>query len=120
MSALAFMPRFRILLLALLTVALVATGWAHRMPEASGEALAFMAATGATPADFCGEVGSGKHVDPLCQACQVAGGADLPPLVGTAVLQERNVSTGAKLPRGEVLLARVLDLSHAPQGPPVV
>lgn len=118
MSAFGLIPRVRMALLALLTLALVATGWAHRVPEASGEALAFMAATGATAADFCGEVGGGKRADPLCQACQIAGGADLPPRAGVVRLLAMQAGDCALRPQDGVVLARVLDLSRTPQGPP--
>jgi hypothetical protein len=111
--------QLRMALLALLTLALVATGWAHRMPDASDEALAFLTATGATAADFCGDVGGGAHGDPLCQACQIAGGLDLPPLAGAIRLLDMRIGTASLRPDHGVVLARVLDLSHAPQGPPV-
>jgi hypothetical protein len=73
----------RMVIVAVLTLALVASAWGHRMPEVSDQARAFMAATGATTADFCGGTGqSDRHADPLCQACQIAGGVDLPPPAG--------------------------------------
>lgn len=113
--------RLRMALLAVLTVALVATGWGHRAAAPSSDQLAFMAATGASVADLCGEQGPGdRHGDPLCQACQISGGADLPaPL---AVLAKLDLSAAPVLlqPATEVFVARVLDLSHAPQGPPTV
>lgn len=112
--------RLRMALLAVLTVALVATGWAHRAPAPAGDVLAFMAATGATAADFCGDVGPGdRHGDPLCQACQISGGADLPPLV-TALAQLRLTPAQVLVhPGTSGVVTRVLDLSRAPQGPPV-
>lgn len=113
------LTRLRMALLAVLTVALVATGWAHRVPEASGEALAFMAATGATAADFCGDVGGAKHADPLCQACQIVAGADLPLPAGVVVPLELAVGPMPLHRLDAIVVARVLDLSHAPQGPPV-
>jgi hypothetical protein len=112
--------RLRMAVLAVLTVALVATGWAHRAPAPSGDVLALMAATGATAADFCGDVGSaGRHGDALCQACQISGGAGLPPLV--AALAQLGLTPAPVLvhPGASGVIARVLDLSRAPQGPPV-
>jgi hypothetical protein len=111
--------RLRMALLALVTLALVATGWAHRMPDVPDEALAFIISTGATPADFCGDVGGGTHDDPLCQACQIAGGLDLPPLAGAALQLDLRIAQAALHPDHGVVLTRALDLSHAPQGPPV-
>ncbi len=69
----------RLVLLVSLTVALVATGFGHRMPAPSDAALAFALANGATAADFCGDDLDGDGVrDPHCLACQIAGTADLP------------------------------------------
>lgn len=114
------MPRVRMALLAVLTLALVATGWAHRVPEVPDEALAFMAATGATVADFCGEGGGAKHADPLCQACQIAGGAALPSPAEVMLALDLQVGETGFQPRDRASVARILDHSHAPQGPPVV
>jgi hypothetical protein len=112
--------RLRTALLAVLTVALVATGWAHRVPAPSDEAvLAFLQATGATAADYCGEAGDRNlHGDPLCQACQISGAADLPPSTG-AVHPVEFVAILPPGPRPLPLIVRVLDLSHAPQAPPI-
>ncbi|MFO1201648.1 MAG: hypothetical protein U1E58_03325 [Tabrizicola sp.] len=110
----------RMALLAVLTLSLVATGWAHRAPEVPDEALAFMAATGATVADFCGDVGQdGRHADPLCQACQISGGADLPVLANLPQPLVVPAEVDSRSPRENRTVARVLDLSRAPQGPPV-
>lgn len=111
--------QLRMALLALLTLALVATGWAHRMPDVSDEALAFLSATGATAADFCGDVGGGAHADTLCQACQIAGQVCLPPVAGAVLPLDLRIGTASLRPYHGVVRARVLDLSHAPQGPPV-
>jgi hypothetical protein len=120
MLASSVLNRLRMALLATLTVALVATGWAHRVPDVSDKALAFLAATGATAADLCGEVGQGGlHVDPLCQACQIVGGADVPQLCGPPRRAELSVAVGMVVPRGPRVVARALDLAHRPQGPPV-
>jgi hypothetical protein len=111
--------RLRLALLALATVALVATGWAHRAPDNSDKVLAFMAATGATPADFCGDVGGGPVADPLCQACQIAAGADLPTLAGVFLPQKLRPGPAPHGPFHGVAIVRVRDPAHAPQGPPV-
>lgn len=112
--------RIRLALLSLMAVALVATGWSHRVPQVPQEALAFMVATGASTTDICGDVGPGvRHADPLCQACQIAGGADLPE---RARLPQRLVlcaDADGMAPSGKRIALRVLDLSRAPQGPPV-
>lgn len=109
----------RMALLALVTLALVATGWGHRAPSSSDEALAFMAATGATPADFCGDIGGDPHRDPLCQACQIAGGVDLPPLPGAILVPKLQVGPARLWPNQVVAILQARDLAHPPQGPPV-
>lgn len=110
----------RAVLLAALTVALVATGFAHRMPSAEDEALAFALQNGISLGEFCG-------VDPIkavhggtdCQACQIAGAADLPPLTGTRIDLELAFHAEVIAPRKVRALARATDPAHPPQGPPV-
>ena len=110
----------RAVLLAALTVALVATGFAHRMPSAEDEALAFALQNGISLSEFCG-------VDPIkaahggadCQACQIAGTADLPPLTGTRIDLELAFHAEVVAPREVRALVRATDPAHPPQGPPV-
>lgn len=118
---LAFVSQLRrIALVALLTLSLVATGFAHRMADADDQTLAMMLAAGASAADICGEAGDGsRHADPLCQACQIAGGADLPQLSGPARPAGLVLLAEVSAPRENARAARVLDLARAPQGPPV-
>lgn len=107
-------------LLALLTLSLVATGFAHRMPDADDQTVAAMLAAGASVADICGTAGDGsRHADPLCQACQIAGGADLPQFSGPVRPAALQLLAEVTAPRENVRAARVLDLARAPQGPPV-
>ena len=120
MVAQSLLLRLRMALLAVVTLSLVATGWAHRATEVPDEALAFMAATGATVADFCGDVApGGRHTDPLCQACQISGGVDLPVLASLPLPLELVAEASTLAPREAPSVGRVLDLSRAPQGPPV-
>ena len=110
----------RAVLLAALTVALVATGFAHRMPSDEDEALAFALQNGISLSEFCG-------VDPIkaahggadCQACQIAGTADLPPLTGTRIDLELAFHAEVIAPREARALVRPTDPAHPPQGPPV-
>lgn len=116
----AVMRFHRVVIVAVLTLALVATGWGHRAPEVSDQVRAFIAATGATATDFCGEAGqSGRHADPLCQACQIAGGIDLPPPVGALLDLELVVLAAVAAPRESWFVPRTLDTFRVPQGPPV-
>ncbi|MFN3994650.1 MAG: hypothetical protein ACK4IU_17295 [Tabrizicola flagellatus] len=110
----------RMVLLALVTVALVATGFAHRMPAPSDEALAFLIANGATPADFCADDLDGDGLrDPHCLACQIAGSADLPPPAQMQVDLELAFHAAVIAPLETRALTRARDPAHRPQGPPV-
>ena len=110
----------RAALLATLTVALAATGFAHRMPTAEDEALAFALQNGVSLDDFCG-------VDPIkaahggtdCQACQISGAADLPPLTGPQIDLELAFHAEVIAPSEVRALAHATDPAHRPQGPPV-
>lgn len=111
----------RIGLLAVLTLSLVATGFAHRMPDADVDTLVAMAAAGASPADLCGQLGqSSRHANALCQACQIAGGADLPPEPGGVEPAALVLVAAIVAPRENRRVLRVLDLSRTAQGPPLV
>jgi hypothetical protein len=118
---LAFVTQFRrMVLLAVLTLSLVATGFAHRMPDADDRTLAAMLAAGASVADICGAAGDGsRHADPLCEACQIAGGAGLPQLSGPVHPAALLLLAEIDAPRENARTERVLDLARAPQGPPV-
>jgi hypothetical protein len=110
----------RALLLIALTVALAATGFAHRMTAADDEALAFALANGATLADLCaGDLDGDGHRDPHCLACQIAGTADLPPATPGLIDLELDYVAQVVAPRESRAIARVLDPAHTPQAPPV-
>ncbi len=110
----------RLVLLVSLTVALVATGFGHRMPAPSDAALAFALANGATAADFCGDDLDGDGVrDPHCLACQIAGTADLPTTTQSLIDLDLAFVARTVAPRESRALARVLYLANTPQGPPV-
>ncbi|AZL60255.1 hypothetical protein EI545_16350 [Tabrizicola piscis] len=109
----------RLALLVTLTVALVATGFAHRMATPQDEALAFALANGVPLADFCGDDLDGDgHRDPHCAACQIAGTADLPAATLTLIDLELAVLAQVIAPRESRARARVLDPANTPQGPP--
>ncbi|MES2813387.1 MAG: hypothetical protein V4720_00665 [Pseudomonadota bacterium] len=111
----------RMVVLAVLSVALVGTGFAHRAPVADEQTVAAILLSGATAADICGTLGeSGRHVDPLCQACQITGGTDLPPLAPVVRPLGLTLLADVSAPRESRRVERVLDLSRTPQGPPLV
>jgi hypothetical protein len=113
----AILSLHRTVLFAVLTVALVATGFAHHMPSAQDEALAFALANGA---DFCGDdpAGGGPR-DAACKACQIAGSADVPPLAKSRIDLELAYGASVIFPREGRATGRVHDPANRPQGPPL-
>ncbi|MCX7288394.1 MAG: hypothetical protein NTW20_12785 [Rhodobacterales bacterium] len=110
----------RMVLLAVIAVALIATGFAHRVAAPQDEALAFALANGGSLADICGDQPGGRSDGgALCLACQIAGTADLPPVQGALVDVELAFVAKVIAPRHAMALPRVLDLANSPQGPPV-
>jgi hypothetical protein len=115
-----FAQLHRMVLLAVLTVSLVATGFAHRLPGNEDQTLAAIAAAGATVADICGQLGgSGPHAAPLCQACLITGCADLPPVAAKLLRHDLVLVAEVSAPRENLYVGRVLDPSRTPQGPPL-
>ena len=115
----ALLTLHRLALFVALTVALVATGMAHRLPNAQDEAVAFALAIGADASDFCGDTPGASHPAPDCLACQISGGADLPPVTGAFALLPRVATAGLAAPHLNPALPPTRDPSHPPQGPPV-
>ncbi|MGL4236469.1 hypothetical protein [Tabrizicola sp.] len=116
----ALISLLRPVLFSLLTVALIATGYGHRMPTPQDQALALALANGATIADFCGdEAGGGAKGGLHCLACQIAATANLPSAQPTVVALELAFHAAVIAPRESRALQRVLDPANSPQGPPV-
>ena len=105
----------RALFLVALTVALVATGFAHRTPSAADQSLALALANGATLEDLCAD--GDQHQGPGCLACQITGAADLPPVRGDLQKLELVFLATVTAPRESRTSPRVLDPANAPQGP---
>lgn len=107
----------RVALVIAISVALTASAFAHRMPAIgdAGSGLAWM--TGLTSSDICGDTTKGAAGD-VCLACVIAASADLPPRHTLSVSLNFAASATVLLPNPSQPVARVLDLSHAPQGPP--
>jgi hypothetical protein len=110
----------RLILVAALTVALVATGFAHRLPSTDDTALAAYALAGGDIADLCGDLdgdGLPDHAD--CPACQIAGGADLPPT--TLTLRDADLAFVAQVvaPRESRAVRSVLDPARGLRAPPL-
>jgi hypothetical protein len=121
MLARAVLTLHRALVLVVLTVALTATGFAHRMPDAADGALAFALANGADASDFCGGVpGSDRAAAPHCPACQITASADLPQPSGALIDAELALPAQVTAPRQTLARRSIRDPAHGPQGPPVV
>jgi len=110
----------RLVLVAALTVALVATGFAHRMPSTTDAFLTAYALQTGDIADLCGDLdgdGLADHAD--CPACRIVGSADLPPTTQT----QRNADLAfvAKViaPRESRAVRLVLDPAHGLRAPPL-
>lgn len=109
----------RVALLVALTVALAATGFAHRMASIDEEALAFAAQNGISPGDLCGGSDTTAHPGADCLACQITGAVDLPPLTGARIDLELAFHAEIVAPREIIAFAHETDPAHPPQGPPV-
>lgn len=114
------MSLHRALLLVVLAVGLIATGFAHRMPTPQDGALAFALANGAGVSDFCGSIpGSDGAKSIHCPACQITASAHVPPESGSLITLDLAFHSAVIAPHQTLALRRVLDPAHAPQGPPV-
>lgn len=79
MSIRAILGPVRLMLLSLLTLALMATGFAHRAPSGDEAALqAVWQMAGGNWDGFCGDPGMGSTPHVKCPACQLTDGAGLP------------------------------------------
>lgn len=109
----------RTLILAVLAVALVATGFAHRAPSQTDTALMAVFLAGGSAADICGDATSGSDLGRSdCLACLITAAVDLPAVQGT--LGDRDLVLLAQvstLPGGRVI-PWSLDLANTAQGPP--
>ncbi|MBA3908663.1 MAG: hypothetical protein C0524_02015 [Rhodobacter sp.] len=107
------------LILAVLAVALVATGFAHRAPSQTDSVLMAALLAGGSPADIWGDSDpdtSPGQVD--CPACLITAAADLTPLQG--LLQDLDLVLLAKVmaPPAARTIRTVLDPAHPAHGPP--
>lgn len=107
----------QILLLAAVTLALVATGFAHRVPTPDQAALEAFVLAGGDAADLCsGADGLPDHPD--CPACHIAGAAVL--LAANSVVHDADLVFVAKVvaPRASRAVRAVLDPARGLRAPP--
>lgn len=107
-------------LLAVLTVALVATGFGHRLPSFQDAALEAYVSAGGVLADLCAEdggKGGAAHVD--CPVCHVV--ANLGPVPCRARISDADLILVATVvaPRESRALRHLPDPSRSSQSPPL-
>jgi hypothetical protein len=111
----------RMALLACLTLAIVATGFAHRPPSSADAAMQAYILAGGAVTDLCGDAdGDGMPDHGPCPACQITASADLPPPL--ALVRDAGLVLLAEIsaPRARPMAARALDPAHGSRAPPLV
>lgn len=110
----------RLALLAVLTVALVATGFAHRMPSTDDASLTAYVLAGGDLAELCGDLdGDGLPDHSDCPACQITGNADLPPASLTLRAADLAFVAQVVAPRESRAVRMVLDPARGLRAPPL-
>ena len=113
--------RMRITLLALvgvLTLALAATGFGHRLPTAQQAQLEIIAQMGGL-AEICADLnGDGIPADE-CPVCHLTGGAALPPTLPAAKPADLVLLAVVLAPRESRAIRAVLDPAHGLRAPPL-
>ena len=110
----------RLLVLVALTVALAATAFAHRMPNAVDAALEAYVLAGGSLADLCGDAdGDGLPDHPDCPVCHLT--ATAPPTGGGLVVQDAGLILIARIeaPRENRAVRAVLDPARGLRAPPL-
>lgn len=111
----------RMAALCLLTLALLATGFAHRAPSAQDDALqSAWALSGGNWSGICGDAtGDGQRTHVKCPACQLAGAAGLPPAPAAAHGVAPRLVAVLAAPAAEAPVRAVLDRAHGSRAPPL-
>ena len=110
----------RLVLVAAIAFALVATGFAHRVPAAEDTALQAFVLSGGDIADLCFDAeGDGPAVHQDCPACHITATADLPP-AGLG-LRDADLIFVARVvaPRESRAVRSVLDPARGMRAPPL-
>ena len=84
-------PRFAAWLLPILTLALLAIGFGHRLPVAGNAGLAAYVAVWGDAADLCAKGMDGQVRGDECPVCHLTAGAALPPAVAVGNFEPRPV-----------------------------
>lgn len=110
----------RLIIIAATTVALVATGFAHRAPSSDDAALEAFVLAGGNMADACAGADGDRPSDRGdCPACHIAGGALLPP--ATPAVHDADLIFVAEVvaPRESRAVRSVLDAARGLRAPPL-
>ena len=107
-------------LIALLTVALVASAFAHRIPSVSDTAVQAYVLAGGNLLDICGDLGSdGKATHRDCPACHIIGAAMLPDAPQSLIRVDYIYVATVIAPRESRAVRSVLDPAHGMRAPPL-
>lgn len=107
-------------LIALLTVALVATAFAHRLPSASDIAIEAYGIAGVDISDICGDGGAdGKAAHPDCPACHIVGSVMMPDALQNIVQVNYAFVATVIAPRESRSTRSVLDPARGMRAPPL-
>jgi hypothetical protein len=110
----------RLVLIFSLTVALVATGYGHRMPSANDSMIDAFILSGGSLADLCADTdGDGLPDHDDCPACHIVASADLPDAGLT--IHDADLAFVAKVvaPRESRAVRVVLDSARGMRAPPL-
>lgn len=114
------LPWLATAMLAALTLALVATGFAHRMPMASDAAVQAYVVAGGDLADLCGDAEGGDvGLHPDCPACHIAGAMLLPGVAPSLRAADLAFVAEVVAPRESRALRHVDDPARSPRAPPL-
>lgn len=107
-------------LIALLTVALVATAFAHRIPNPSDIAIEAYVLAGGDISDICGDLRSdGKATHRDCPACHIFGSAMLPDAQQNIIHVDYVYVATVIAPRENRAVRSVLDPARGMRAPPL-
>ncbi len=110
----------RLAFLAVLSIALVATGFVHRLPTANEVVVDAYVLAGGDLADLCAEGGADKHVSHRdCVACTTASIADLPAAVSSAHDADLAFVAEVVAPRASRAVRAVSDPARGLRAPPL-
>lgn len=115
------MHRMRITLMALvalLTLALVATGFGHRMPTVQDAQLEIIAQMGGLT-EICADLNGDGIPDDECPVCHLTGSADLPPATSSAKRADLAFVAEIVAPRESRAIRVVLDPARGLRAPPL-